>query len=165
MNVGIAREIDVSLVGKFITYSDFESTMSQLMARIRWAQKAELAEWDGVIGVAWSGLPVAVHVAKNLGLPMDIMRPQKNTCWLPRRTFYRPLVVDDFYDTGKTSKIVHKTLTQHNSRLSLNRLNYAFAYSRDPKVHLFGTLISEEIWLHFPWDKVYNSNKEETKNV
>jgi xanthine phosphoribosyltransferase len=56
------------------------------------------------------------------------------------------LVVDDLTDTGKTAKVV---------RDMLPNAHFATIYAKPagrPMVHTFVTEVSQDTWIHFPWD-------------
>jgi xanthine phosphoribosyltransferase len=56
------------------------------------------------------------------------------------------LVVDDLVDTGKTAKIV---------RGLMPKAHYATIYAKPmgrPLVDTFVTEVSQDTWIHFPWD-------------
>jgi len=56
------------------------------------------------------------------------------------------LIVDDLVDTGKTAQIV---------RALLPRAHFATVYAKPmgrPMVDTFITEVSQDTWIHFPWD-------------
>ena len=56
------------------------------------------------------------------------------------------LIVDDLVDTGKTAKIV---------RARLPKAHFATVYAKPmgrPMVDTFITEVSQDTWIHFPWD-------------
>jgi xanthine phosphoribosyltransferase len=58
----------------------------------------------------------------------------------------RVLIVDDLVDTGKTAQIV---------RALLPRAHFATVYAKPmgrPLVDTFITEVSQDTWIHFPWD-------------
>ena len=58
----------------------------------------------------------------------------------------RVLIVDDLVDTGKTAKVVREMLPQ---------AHFATVYAKPmgrPMVDTFITEVSQDTWIHFPWD-------------
>jgi len=58
----------------------------------------------------------------------------------------RTLIVDDLVDTGKTAKIVREMLP---------KAHFATVYAKPagrPLVDTFVTEVSQDTWIHFPWD-------------
>jgi len=58
----------------------------------------------------------------------------------------RVLIVDDLVDTGKTAQIV---------RALLPKAHFATVYAKPmgrPMVDTFITEVSQDTWIHFPWD-------------
>ena len=56
------------------------------------------------------------------------------------------LIVDDLVDTGKTAKLVRDTLP---------KAHFATVYAKPagrPMVDTFVTEVSQDTWIHFPWD-------------
>ena len=56
------------------------------------------------------------------------------------------LIVDDLVDTGKTAKMVREILP---------RAHFATVYAKPmgrPMVDTFITEVSQDTWIHFPWD-------------
>jgi xanthine phosphoribosyltransferase len=56
------------------------------------------------------------------------------------------LVIDDLVDTGKTAKVV---------RALLPKAHFATVYAKPlarPLVDTFVTEVSQDTWIHFPWD-------------
>ena len=56
------------------------------------------------------------------------------------------LIVDDLVDTGKTAKVV---------REALPKAHFAAVYAKPmgrPMVDTFITEVSQDTWIHFPWD-------------
>ncbi len=56
------------------------------------------------------------------------------------------LIVDDLVDTGKTAKLVREMLP---------KAHFATVYAKPagrPMVDTFVTEVSQDTWIHFPWD-------------
>ncbi len=56
------------------------------------------------------------------------------------------LVIDDLVDTGQTAKVV---------REALPKAHFAAVYAKPmgrPMVDTFITEVSQDTWIHFPWD-------------
>ena len=123
-----------------------------------------LGPWKGIIAVTRGGLVPAAIVARELDIRMietvcaigyhydaddkplqagetKIIKPPANagdgSGWL---------VVDDLVDTGRTAEILRKLLP---------KAHFAAVYAKPagrPLVDTFITEVSQDTWIHFPWD-------------
>lgn len=114
--------------------------------------------WKGVIAVARGGLVPACIVARELGIHMvetycinsydhkdqgstkilkTVEEAGDGTGWL---------VIDDLVDTGNTFRIIRESLP--NAHFGCV---YAKPSGRDT-VDTFITEVSQDTWIHFPWD-------------
>ena len=161
MEIEMASE---TITRTFLSYKDFETSMAILTDKVRTAQKTE--KWTAVIGVAMGGLPAATHIAKHLDLPLLICTPAKVPGVGERIRFStpdfeafqasKPLFVDDFYDTGKTTRLILDC--SHGCGKPLSPANFAYAFVRKQKKTKFMPrfygehVVQEDGWLHFPWE-------------
>lgn len=122
-------------------------------------QLVEKGPWKGIIGIARGGLVPAAIVARELDIKLvetvcissydhkdqrgaEILKAVgegkgDGTGWL---------VVDDLVDTGNTAKIVREMLP---------KAHIATVYAKPDglkNVDTFITMVSQDTWLHFPWD-------------
>jgi xanthine phosphoribosyltransferase len=123
-----------------------------------------LGPWKGIIAVTRGGLVPAAIVARELDIRMietvcavgyhyddddkplqagetKIIKPPLNVGdgggWL---------VVDDLVDTGRTAEVLRKLLP---------KAHFAAVYAKPagrPLVDTFITEVSQDTWIHFPWD-------------
>lgn len=116
----------------------------------------ETGPWTGIIGIARGGLVPAVIVARELNLRLldtvcvvsyehqeqsevRVLKapPGDGTGWV---------IVDDLVDTGTTARVV---------RGLLPKAHMATVYAKPagrPLVDTFVTEVSQDTWIHFPWD-------------
>ncbi len=123
----------------------------------------ELGPWQGLIAVTRGGLVVAAVVARELDI-----RVIETVCVVSYRADDRNpeqteeakivkypanvgdgagwLVVDDLVDTGRTFEVLRRLLP---------KAHYATVYAKPagrPLVDTFITEVSQDTWIHFPWD-------------
>ena len=118
----------------------------------------EKGQWKGIIAVTRGGLVPAGIIARELDVKMvetfcissydhkdqreaEILKSVQNAGdgenWL---------VIDDLVDTGNTAKII---------REKLPKAHIATVYAKPaglPMVDTFITEVSQNTWIHFPWD-------------
>ena len=118
----------------------------------------ETESWEGVVAIARGGLVPAAIVARELEIrvietvsvssydhqdqgEVRILRaPARDTNgegWL---------IVDDLVDTGRTAEVVRRMLP---------KAHFATVYAKPagrPMVDTFVTEVSQDTWIHFPWD-------------
>jgi xanthine phosphoribosyltransferase len=123
---------------------------------------AEMAPFSAVVGIARGGLVPAAIVARELDLrivesisvvsyehtaqqgPPKIVKPIVPEIALGQGAGV--LVVDDLVDTGATVRIVRDLLP---------KAHFATVYAKPlgrPHVDTFMTEVSQDTWIHFPWD-------------
>lgn len=114
--------------------------------------------WDGIVAITRGGMVTACIVARELDIKLietfcissydhkdnrgpDIIKmPEKagdGKNWL---------VIDDLVDSGNTFKIAREHLPE---------AHYACVYAKPdgvPTVETFITEVSQDTWIHFPWD-------------
>jgi xanthine phosphoribosyltransferase len=116
--------------------------------------------WTGIVAVTRGGLVPAAIVARELGIRVidticaksyDHMTQQAGVAILKDTAATVGdgagwLVVDDLVDTGKTASVV---------RQRLPKAHVATIYAKPagrPLVDTFITEVSQDTWIHFPWD-------------
>ena len=123
----------------------------------------ELGPWEGLIGVTRGGLVVAAVVARELDIRVvetvsmvsyrsDDRHPEQAD---EAKIVKYPanvgdgagwLVVDDLVDTGRTFEVLRQLLP---------KAHFATVYAKPlgrPLVDTFVTEVSQDTWIHFPWD-------------
>jgi xanthine phosphoribosyltransferase len=118
---------------------------------------AEKGPWKGVVAITRGGLVPAAIVARELDIrlidtvcvasyahqaqgALQVLKAPANGSsegWL---------IVDDLVDTGRTASAVRKLLP---------RAHFATVYAKPagrPLVDTFVTEVSQDTWIHFPWD-------------
>ncbi len=118
----------------------------------------EMGPWHGLIGIARGGLVPATIVARELEI-----RLVDSVCLISYdyqqqgevKVLKAPelendgegwLVVDDLVDTGQTARKVHELWPKAH-------LATIFAKPAGrPEVDTFVTEVSQDTWIHFPWD-------------
>jgi len=133
----------------------------------------EKGDWKGIIAVTRGGLVPAAIMARELNIRLIETfcistydhTNQRETDIL--KTVDRAgdgqgwLVVDDLVDTGNTARI----LREH-----LPKAHIATVYAKPeglPLVDTFITEVSQDTWIHFPWDieLKYSQPLSETRNT
>lgn len=118
--------------------------------------------YEAIIGIARGGLVPAAIVARELGVRVvetisivayrnfktesapEVVKPIEPR--LLAKSGEGILVVDDLVDTGKTAQVV---------RGLLPKAHFATVYAKPlgrPLVDTFITEVSQDTWIHFPWD-------------
>ena len=117
---------------------------------------AERGPWQGIVAIARGGLVPAQIVARELEVRLidticvssyDEQRQREprilkgiegsGAGWL---------IVDDLVDTGQTARVVRELLPE---------AHFATVYAKPmgrPMVDTFITEVSQDTWIHFPWD-------------
>jgi len=117
----------------------------------------ELGPWEGVVAITRGGLVPAAIVARELEIRVietvgvasyDYMDQGEPKVLKPpvAGNGDRWLIVDDLVDTGATAKIVRDLLP---------KAHFATVYAKPagrPQVDSFVTEVSQDTWIHFPWD-------------
>ncbi len=123
-----------------------------------------LGPFAAVIGITRGGLVPATIVARELGVRVIdtvcvasydhqsqgelrlLKGPSEQTMALGGGTGKGLLIVDDLVDTGKTARVVRDLLPE---------AHFATVYAKPmgkPLVDTFITEVSQDTWIHFPWD-------------
>jgi xanthine phosphoribosyltransferase len=117
---------------------------------------AEIGSFSGVVAITRGGLVPAAVVARELGIRVidticvasydhQAQSEVKVLKGVPGDGTGL-LIVDDLVDTGATAKVV---------RTLLPKAHFATVYAKPagrPLVHTFVTEVSQDTWIHFPWD-------------
>ncbi len=116
----------------------------------------ETGPWLGVIGIARGGLVPAVVVARELNLRLldtICVASYEHQAQGTVRVLKAPpgdgagwVIVDDLVDTGATARVVRELLP---------KAHMATVYAKPagrPLVDTFVTEVSQDTWIHFPWD-------------
>ncbi len=117
---------------------------------------AELGPWRGIVGVTRGGLVPAAILARELDVRLiDTIcvasydhqtQREAHILKMPEGDGEGWLLVDDLVDTGRTARIVRERLP---------RAHFATIYAKPagrPLVDTFVTEVSQDTWIHFPWD-------------
>ena len=123
---------------------------------------AEMAPFSAVVGIARGGLVPAAIVARELNLRVVesiSIASYEHTAQQGPPKIVKPLVpeiaagqgagvlvIDDLVDTGATARIVRELLP---------KAHFATVYAKPlgrPHVDTFMTEVSQDTWIHFPWD-------------
>ena len=122
---------------------------------------ADRGPWRGIVSVTRGGLVPAAIVARELDIRVietvcvasydhtehrraEVLKGVDGTIINADGEGW--LIVDDLVDTGKTAKIVREMLP---------RAHFATIYAKPagrPLVDTFITEVSQDTWIHFPWD-------------
>ena len=140
------------------TQHDFPVSWEQLhrdAKALAWRLK-EKGPWDQIVAITRGGLVPAAIVARELELRLvdtvcvSSYDHQAQGELTILKTVDgdgdRTLIVDDLVDTGKTAKIVREMLP---------KAHFATVYAKPagrPLVDTFVTEVSQDTWIHFPWD-------------
>ena len=116
----------------------------------------ESGPWTGIIGIARGGLVPAVVVARELNLRLVATlcvasyahqeQAEVRILSAPPGDGRGWVIVDDLVDTGGTARVVRELLP-----LAHMATVYAKPAGR-PRVDTFVTEVSQDTWIHFPWD-------------
>lgn len=132
---------------------------------LAWRLSSEAPRFQAIVGITRGGLVPAAIVARELDI-----RVIETVCVVSYRKDNKPgevrvvkeiaetvlklgegadagvVVVDDLVDTGQTARVV---------RAILPRAHFAAVYAKPkgkPLVDTFITEVSQDTWIHFPWD-------------
>ncbi len=116
----------------------------------------EMDEIEGVVAITRGGLVPAAIVARELDIRLiDTIcvasyehqaQGEVTILKAPEGDGTGMLIVDDLVDTGATAKVV---------RQMLPKAHFATVYAKPsgrPLVDTFVTAVSQDTWIHFPWD-------------
>jgi xanthine phosphoribosyltransferase len=116
----------------------------------------EMNEIEGVVAITRGGLVPAAIVARELDIRLiDTIcvasyqhqaQGEVTILKAPEGDGTGMLIVDDLVDTGATAKVV---------RQMLPKAHFATVYAKPsgrPLVDTFVTAVSQDTWIHFPWD-------------
>jgi xanthine phosphoribosyltransferase len=140
---------------KTISWEEFHRDARTLACRLVGA-----GPFTAIVAVTRGGLVPAAILARELGLRVIetvCVESYDHMSQGALRLIKRPaagfvvggkgtLIVDDLVDTGRTAKIV---------RGLMPRARYATVYAKPmgrPLVDTFVTELSQDTWIHFPWD-------------
>ncbi|MCB9948941.1 MAG: xanthine phosphoribosyltransferase [Rhodospirillaceae bacterium] len=117
---------------------------------------ADLRRWNGIVAITRGGLVPAAIVARELEVRLvDTVcvasydhQDQREARILKRVDGDGEgwLLIDDLVDTGRTARVVREMLP---------RAHFATVYAKPagrPLVDTFVTEVSQDTWIHFPWD-------------
>lgn len=122
---------------------------------------SEVQDWKGIIAITRGGMVPACIIARELNLRhIDTLciasydhKSQGDANILKRPDVTQDgqgwLVIDDLVDTGKTLKIARELLP---------KAHFACVYAKPagaPLVETYITEVSQETWIHFPWDMAF----------
>ncbi|MFC7332618.1 xanthine phosphoribosyltransferase [Rhodocista pekingensis] len=115
--------------------------------------------WNGIIAITRGGLVPAAIVARELNIRIVetvSVKSYEHQSQGEVRVLKSPdavpdegagwLLIDDLVDTGKTATVVRKLLP---------KAHFATIYAKPagrPLVDTFITEVSQDTWIHFPWD-------------
>lgn len=116
----------------------------------------EMEEIKGVVAITRGGLVPAAIVARELDIRLiDTIcvasydhqdQGQVKILKAPEGDGTGMLIVDDLVDTGATARVVRQLLP---------KAHFASVYAKPsgrPLVDTFVTAVSQDTWIHFPWD-------------
>ena len=116
----------------------------------------ELGPWHGIVAISRGGLVPAAIIARELDIRLVdtvcLASYEHQTQGAPRILKGLPgdgegwLIIDDLVDTGRTAEVV---------RQMLPKAHFATVYAKPagrPLVDSFITEVSQDTWIHFPWD-------------
>ena len=117
---------------------------------------ADLRSWEGIVAIARGGLVPAAIVARELEVRLidticvaSYDHQDQRTARILKRVDGDGegwLLIDDLVDTGKTARLVREMLP---------KAHFATIYAKPagrPLVDTFITEVSQDTWIHFPWD-------------
>ena len=117
---------------------------------------AEKGPWDGIVAITRGGLVPAAIVARELEVRLvdticvsSYDHQDQGEIQILKNIEgdgEGMLIVDDLVDTGKTAKLVRDLLP---------KAHLATVYAKPagrPLVDTFITEVSQDTWIHFPWD-------------
>ncbi|MFO0998218.1 MAG: xanthine phosphoribosyltransferase [Alphaproteobacteria bacterium] len=116
----------------------------------------ERNSWTGIVAIARGGLVPATIVARELGIrTLDTVcvasydhqaQGEARILKAPSHDGEGWLIIDDLVDTGATARAVRRLLP---------KAHFATVYAKPagrPLVDTFITEVSQDTWIHFPWD-------------
>lgn len=140
------------------TLKDFPVSWNELhrdAKALAW-RLVDMGPWRGIVAVARGGLIPAAIVARELGVRVVdtvCVRSYEHQTRGTVEILKAPagdgdgwLVVDDLADTGETARAV---------RALLPKAHFAMVYVKPagkPLAHTYVTEVSQDTWIHFPWD-------------
>ena len=116
----------------------------------------DLGSWQGIVAIARGGLVPATIIARELEIRLieticvssydHQTRGRVKILSAPDTDGESWLIIDDLVDTGATAKAVRERLP---------KAHFAAVYAKPagrPMVDTFITEVSQDTWIHFPWD-------------
>ena len=116
----------------------------------------DLGSWQGIVAIARGGLVPAAIIARELEIRLieticvssydHQTQGSVKILSAPDTDGESWLIIDDLVDTGATAKAVRERLP---------RAHFAAVYAKPagrPMVDTFITEVSQDTWIHFPWD-------------
>ncbi len=116
----------------------------------------DLGPWQGIVAIARGGLVPATIIARELEIRLiDTIcvssydhqaRGEVKILSAPDTDGESWLIIEDVVDTGATAKAVRERLP---------KAHFAAVYAKPagrPMVDTFITEVSQDTWIHFPWD-------------
>jgi len=141
-----------------LSQHDFPVSWEQLHrdARALAWRLAEKGPWQRIVAITRGGLVPAAIVSRELEVRLvDTIcvssydhqaQGELNILKTIEGDGFGTLIVDDLVDTGKTAKVVREMLPD---------AHLATVYAKPagrPLVDTFVTEVSQDTWIHFPWD-------------
>ena len=116
----------------------------------------DLGSWQGIVAIARGGLVPATIIARELEIRLieticvssydHQTQGRVKILSAPDTDGESWLIIDDLVDTGATAKAVRERLP---------KAHFAAVYAKPagrPMVDTFITEVSQDTWIHFPWD-------------
>ena len=116
----------------------------------------DLGPWQGIVAIARGGLVPAAIIARELEIRLieticvssydHQTQGRVKILSAPDTDGESWLIIDDLVDTGATAKAVRERLP---------KAHFAAVYAKlagRPMVDTFITEVSQDTWIHFPWD-------------
>jgi len=116
----------------------------------------DLGSWQGIVAIARGGLVPAAIIARELEIHLieticvssydHQTQGEVKILSAPDTDGESWLIIDDLVDTGATAKAVRERLP---------KAHFAAVYAKPagrPMVDTFITEVSQDTWIHFPWD-------------
>ncbi len=116
----------------------------------------DLGSWQGIVAIARGGLVPAAIIARELEIRLieticvssydHQTQGRVKILSAPDTDGESWLILDDLVDTGATAKAVRERLP---------KAHFAAVYAKPagrPMVDTFITEVSQDTWIHFPWD-------------
>lgn len=143
---------------RYVSWEDYGRLVSDLSEQI----KANGKEFDLVIGIARGGIPVAMVIADQLGVKIDIInvksytgiaersKPQIISTLTEEVKGKRLLLVDDLVDQGATMDTVADFLGRQKPSSVTTAVLFVKPWSNF-KPHFYLEVVEE--WVVFPWEQ------------